>query len=85
MTLKTLLAAGIVTSLIAIGSCTSSVVRYVTVPLDCPVRPVLPSLSEEDLAPLSQDAFERLAERDQKRRHYAEELEALCKSTQPTP
>lgn len=72
-------------TLTAIGSlagCASQPeVRYVTEPLPLPARPVLPRLSAEDVACLSEDAYRRLVERDMGRRHYAEELEAVIRST----
>lgn len=56
-------------------------VRHIVEPLPLPSRPLLPALTADDLACLSDDAYRRLVERDMLRRHYAEELEAIIRST----
>lgn len=64
-----------------LSGCAAPEVRYMTVPLPCPERPVLPGISEADLACLSDAAYRRLVERERLRREYAEQLDALCRST----
>lgn len=74
-----------ITSL-AIGSaCTAPEVRYVTHPLELPVRPLLPVVRPDDLQCLPVDAYRRIVERERLRRNYAETLEAIIRSTQPSP
>ena len=77
----------VATILMAIGSglagCTSAPeVRYIQEPLTLPPRPVLPRLSADDVQCLTADAYRRLVTRDMGRRQYAEELEAVIRSTQ---
>lgn len=55
--------------------------RYRTQPLPCPERPLLPRIEAAALACLDDDTYRRLVERQRLRREYAEELEALCRST----
>jgi hypothetical protein len=56
-------------------------VRYLTRPLVAPVRPLLPSVRAEDLMCLTPDTYRRVVQRDRMRRNYAEELEAIIRST----
>ena len=51
--------------------------RVVAPDLPTVPRPVLPKLTAEDLACLSEDAYSRVLERDIQRRQYAEKLEAV--------
>lgn len=64
-----------------LAGCAGPEARYVSVPLDCPARPELPTVSAEELDCLPDDAHARLVWRETLRRQYAEELEALCWST----
>lgn len=76
---KTILAATIWTIL---GSgCAATEIRYVAAPLPLPPRPVLPAVSAQDLAPLPDNVYRRIGERDRLRRQYAEELEAIICAT----
>lgn len=69
---------------LAIGSgCSAPEVRYVTRPLELPVRPLLPGIQPAEFACLSQETYGRLVERERLRRNYAEELEAVIQSTHP--
>ena len=70
------------TILMVFGSgCTVSEKRYVTEPLPLPVRPVLPQLSADEAACLSDETYRRLVDRDRLRREYAEKLEVIIRST----
>lgn len=44
------------------------------------IRPILPAVTAEDLAPLTEDAARRLKERERVRREYAEMLETILGS-----
>lgn len=69
---------------LAIGSgCAQPEVRYITRPLDLPVRPILPGIKPAEFGCLDRDTYRRLVERERLRRNYAEELEAVIRSTQP--
>lgn len=46
-----------------------------------PPRPVLPTLTDADMACMDNDAYNRLIMRDRMRRWYAESLEAVIDST----
>ncbi|MDH5185204.1 MAG: hypothetical protein OEX12_15080 [Gammaproteobacteria bacterium] len=65
------------------GGCAHTEMVYVSERLSLPVRPILPSLSSDDLQCLSDDAYRRLVERNRLRREYAEEMEVIIKSTWP--
>jgi hypothetical protein len=66
---------------VVIPGCSPQPTRYVSEPLPLPVRPVLPALSANDIACLSDDTYKRLLARDLLRRQYAEELEAIIRAT----
>ena len=51
------------------------------VTLTRPSRPVLPAITATELGCLSDDVYRRLAERNRRQRHYAEELEVIIEST----
>lgn len=77
-----LLAAAIIS--IAIGSgCAGAPVRYVAEPVYLPPRPVLPRIAEHEVQCLAQDVWDRIEERDRKRRQYAEDLETEICATWP--
>jgi hypothetical protein len=50
-------------------------------PLPLPARPVLPAIKGVELECLSDDIYRRLADRQRRLRHYAEELELIIQST----
>ena len=56
---------------------------YTTTRLPLPVRPVLPTISADELSCLSSETKAALSSRDKQRRQYAEELETIIKSTRP--
>ncbi len=69
-------------AVIAFSGCANTPeVRFVSEPLPLPARPLLPALSAEDVTCLSDEAYARLVQRDLRRRQYAEELEAIIRST----
>lgn len=55
---------------------------YITTPLYLPDRPELPTWSGEDMECLSEEMKDKIRERDLSRKHYAEQLETIIKSTQ---
>lgn len=55
--------------------------RYVTTELSRPVRPLLPRVSAAELECVSQDAYQRLYDRQRLVVDYAVELEAIIDST----
>ena len=68
----------------ALTGCTSTPeIRYITDPLPLPARPVLPSIGAAELSCLPKDVYERVMLRDLGRRQYAEDLEAIIRSTHP--
>ena len=85
--MRKLLILTIAVTSIALGSlagCASAPeIRYLQEPLGCPMRPVLPRLTAEDLAPLSEEANAKLKERTRQLRRYTEILEAICWATYP--
>ncbi|MGZ8924328.1 MAG: hypothetical protein ACXW2E_00460 [Nitrososphaeraceae archaeon] len=55
---------------------------YVTTPLPIIPRPSLPTWSGNDMACLDENVKQNIRDRDRLRREYAEQLEAIIKSTQ---
>jgi hypothetical protein len=79
---KRLLSLVVVATLITFGSgCASTEPKFVIAPLELPERPILPSVKEKELEPLSEETYKKLEERDRERRQYAEDLEQIIKST----
>ncbi|MEJ1496343.1 MAG: hypothetical protein RPU13_07615 [Candidatus Sedimenticola sp. (ex Thyasira tokunagai)] len=80
--IRSVLMLAIAAILITAGSGCSSTpeVRYVAQPLPMPQRPLLPALSADDLACITNDAYYRLVQRNRLRREYAEELEAIIQA-----
>lgn len=70
---------------VSLPACSTQPVRYVSEPLPLPVPPVLPALTADDLACLSDDAYRRLVLRDMQRRQYAETLQAIIRATHAPP
>ena len=54
---------------------------YVTAPLYAPERPVLPTWTGDDMECLSEEVKDKIRDRDQMRKFYAEQLEAIINST----
>lgn len=50
-----------------------------------PPRPILPTITAEELACLPDEVYRRVVTRDAMRRWYAESLEAVIDSTKRTP
>lgn len=71
----------IVTIWITLGSCSNTETRYQSDPLSLPARPVLPSITAEELRQVADDVAWKIIERDRMRREYAEKLEAIIKAT----
>lgn len=56
--------------------CTTIETKYVTVPVECPVKGVLPKIKKEELACISQVTYDKLRDRENTILDYAIELEA---------
>lgn len=54
---------------------------YVTAPLYAPERPVLPTWTGDDMSCLSEEMKDKIRDRDQMRKFYAEQLEVIINST----
>lgn len=54
---------------------------YVTAPLYGPERPVLPTWTGDDMSCLSEEMKDKIRDRDQMRKFYAEQLEVIINST----
>lgn len=84
---KLILLAGL--SVLAIG-CTKDIpppqpverLVYVTVPLQAPNKPKLPTWKAKDMSCLSSEMKEKILERDRLRDEFTEELITIIKSTQ---
>lgn len=74
-----LAAAIILITLTSTGCATRT--EYQLAPLPMPPRPELPRLDEADMECLSEQTYYRLIRRDRARRNYADELEAVIRST----
>lgn len=59
------------------GCATDTDIRYITVRLPMPERPVLPPITAAETACLTDDVYARVLEREQLARHYAETLEEI--------
>lgn len=66
--------------LVALSGCTPEV-RYVSVPIDRPERPVLPRISDEELKCLDKPTFQKLYDRYRLVKEYAIKLETIIDST----
>lgn len=65
-----------------LGGCVTRVEpHYLTTPLPLPPRPTLPAIPAQAMECLSDEAYRAIVERDQQRRDYAEQLEAVIKTT----
>lgn len=60
---------------LALAGCAS---RFVPSPAVCPPVPPLPSISAQELAPLTDDAYRRLVERELRLKEHIGQLRALC-------
>ncbi|WP_051911546.1 hypothetical protein [Methylomicrobium agile] len=71
----------------ALTGCVDPVIQkeFVTVELSRPARPVLPRVSGKELACLTQDAYQRLYDRQRAITDYAATLEAIIDSTHQPP
>jgi PBP1b-binding outer membrane lipoprotein LpoB len=63
---------------IFLAGCAAPPPKYTPVPeVLVPDKPVVPTISEKELAPLSDDTVDKLVDRDTKCWNYARELRAL--------
>ena len=53
-------------------------IDYVPLPAPCPVMPPLPSISAQELQPLTDDTYRKLVERELRLKEYIGQLRALC-------
>lgn len=79
--MRRMMTAALVSMTIGLSSCASHAPRYVSVPLPCPARPVLPHVTAADVAPLTDDVYRRIRQREHLLKNYAERLEAICRAT----
>lgn len=64
----------------ALLSACATRVEYITPELPLPEPPVLPTIAADDLACLSDEAYQALAVRDALRRGYANQLRAIIEA-----
>ena len=62
---------------LALAGCAARV-EYVPMSVSCPPVPPLPSVSAQELVPLSDDAYRRLVERELRLKEHIGQLRALC-------
>ena len=62
---------------LALAGCAARV-EYVPMAAPCPSMPPLPSISAQELQPLSDDAYRRLVERELRLKEHIGQLRALC-------
>lgn len=62
---------------LALAGCAARV-EYVPMSVSCPSMPPLPSVSAQELQPLSDDAYRRLVERELRLKEHIGQLRALC-------
>ena len=62
---------------LALASCAARV-EYVPMSVSCPPVPPLPSISAQELQPLTDDAYRRLVERELRLKEHIGQLRALC-------
>ena len=62
---------------LALAGCAARV-EYVPMSVSCPPVPPLPSVSAQELMPLSDDAYRRLVERELRLKEHIGQLRALC-------
>lgn len=80
---KAILIAATISTILGSGCATE--VRYLAAPLPLPPRPVLPSVRAQDLAPLPDQVYRVIVDRERLRREYSEELEAIICATNEEP
>lgn len=64
-----------------LAGCAGTRTEYVTTRLPLPPRPELPSIPGEQLQCLPASTYDAIATKDRLRREYAEQLEAIIRST----
>ena len=62
---------------LALAGCAARV-EYVPMSVSCPPVPPLPSVSAQELQPLSDDTYRRLVERELRLKEHIGQLRALC-------
>ncbi|MDO4642512.1 MAG: hypothetical protein Q4A74_01575 [Cardiobacteriaceae bacterium] len=69
--------AAIAAIFLVLAGCTSRV-EFVPSPARCPSMPPLPSVYESELQGLSDDAYQRLVERELRLKEYIGQLKVFC-------
>lgn len=77
--------AAVVVIISLLTACATTNELFVQEPLPLPDRPALPTVSADALLCLSDETYEALAVRDQTRAEHITRLEAVIRSTHPTP
>ena len=62
---------------LALAGCAARV-EYVPMSVSCPPVPPLPSISAQELQPLTDDAYRKLVERELRLKEHIGQLRALC-------
>lgn len=62
---------------LALAGCAARV-EYVPMSVFCPPVPPLPSISAQELQPLTDDAYRKLVERELRLKEYIGQLRTLC-------
>ena len=62
---------------LALAGCAARV-EYVPMSVSCPPVPPLPSVSAQELQPLSDDTYRRLVERELRLKEHIGQLRSLC-------
>lgn len=66
----------IVFSFFLLAGCTTIETKYITVPVECPIKGVLPKIKKEELTCISKVTYDKLKDRENTILDYAIELEA---------
>ena len=66
---------------LALAGCAARV-EYVPMSVSCPPVPTLPSVSAQELMPLSDDAYRRLVERELRLKEHIGQLRSLCEGAE---
>ena len=66
---------------LALAGCAARV-EYVPMSVSCPPVPPLPSISAQELQPLTDDAYRRLVERELRLKEYIGQLRTLCEGAE---
>ena len=66
---------------LALAGCAARV-EYVPMPVSCPPVPPLPSISAQELQPLTDDTYRKLVERELRLKEHIGQLRSLCEGAE---